>query len=244
MEKTIPSLSLKFHGISYNKHVKKWEAKIKRTYIGIYTTPEEAAKAWDIKAIELYGNEAILNFPVILSENDIYDKIDDKIASENIYDKIASDNDIYDKIAKVVKSQLPKRKRGRPVGSGKSKTISNRIALSGNYQRRDVSQVRKNFFIRSYHPKFTGQRFYARVHFKSETYNMGAFSSQEEAETICRKKVAELKNNIPGIKPSISNSQENQDLNKQVDRLFEEIRKLKKSLYETDIEKLAPETPV
>jgi hypothetical protein len=226
MEETAPSTSLKFHGISYNKHVKKWEAKIKRTYIGIYTTPEEAAKAWDIKAIELYGNEAILNFP------------------NDICDKIASESDIYDKIAKVMKSQPLKRKRGRPVGSGKSKTISNRITLPDKYQKRDVSPVSKNFFIRSYHPKFTGQRFYARVHFKSETYNMGAFSSQEEAETICRKKVAELKNNIPGIKPSISNSQENQDLNKQVDRLFEEIRQLKKSLYAADIEKLTPKTPM
>lgn len=45
-----------------------WEANInidsKIFYIGIFKTEIEAAKAYDIKAIEMYGTEAKLNFPL------------------------------------------------------------------------------------------------------------------------------------------------------------------------------------
>ena len=45
-----------------------WEANInidsKNFYIGIFKTEIEAAKAYDMKAIEMYGTEAKLNFPL------------------------------------------------------------------------------------------------------------------------------------------------------------------------------------
>lgn len=50
---------------SRNKY-KKWQARIqankKQTLIGTFYTEEEAAKAYDIKASELFGKYALLNF--------------------------------------------------------------------------------------------------------------------------------------------------------------------------------------
>lgn len=53
-----------FRGVSKNK--RRWRAVItfnkKRINIGSFKTKEEAARAYDIKARELYGEFAILNF--------------------------------------------------------------------------------------------------------------------------------------------------------------------------------------
>lgn len=53
-------------GVSYYKRDNKWQATItfryKSYYLGRYKTEIEAAKAYDIKALELYGEEAKLNF--------------------------------------------------------------------------------------------------------------------------------------------------------------------------------------
>lgn len=38
----------------------------KREYLGYFSTPEQAAKAYDKKAYELYGDKAILNFPELI----------------------------------------------------------------------------------------------------------------------------------------------------------------------------------
>lgn len=47
----------------------KWRAEIgvsyKRIYIGCFETPELAAQAYDIRAQEMYGEYANLNFPVL-----------------------------------------------------------------------------------------------------------------------------------------------------------------------------------
>ena len=51
-----------YKGVSWNKQVKKWRAQIKymkkSIYIGYYTTPQEAAEAYNKKAIELSGKFA------------------------------------------------------------------------------------------------------------------------------------------------------------------------------------------
>jgi len=50
-----------------NEHARPWEARIsfntKKIYLGSYKTKEEAARAYDKKAIELFGEFAQLNFP-------------------------------------------------------------------------------------------------------------------------------------------------------------------------------------
>ena len=50
-----------------NEHSKPWQAQIylnqKQIYLGCYKTPEEAARAYDKKAIELFGEYATLIFP-------------------------------------------------------------------------------------------------------------------------------------------------------------------------------------
>ena len=59
-----------FRGVRFRKNVNnvnKWSVKIqknKKVYrLGHFSTPEEAARAYDAKAKELYGQKARLNFP-------------------------------------------------------------------------------------------------------------------------------------------------------------------------------------
>lgn len=57
----------KFKGVVWDKQVSKWKSSIgkdhKHINIGRFQTEEEAARAYDKKAIELYGEYAKLNFP-------------------------------------------------------------------------------------------------------------------------------------------------------------------------------------
>jgi hypothetical protein len=59
--------SSRFRGVSYNKRAKKWYAAIdfggKPVYIGHFDDEVEAARAYDRKAVELFGEFARLNFP-------------------------------------------------------------------------------------------------------------------------------------------------------------------------------------
>lgn len=57
-----------FKGVYWNKERGKWQAQIARgdggvAYLGRFTLEEEAANAYDKKAIELFGEFARLNFP-------------------------------------------------------------------------------------------------------------------------------------------------------------------------------------
>lgn len=54
-----------FKGVTWHKHVKKWHSSVytngKRYYCGVYDDINEAAKAYNIKATELFGEFALLN---------------------------------------------------------------------------------------------------------------------------------------------------------------------------------------
>lgn len=56
-----------FKGVCYNNSRRRWQAGIglngRNIYIGRFRTPEEAARAYDAKAKEIYGEFAYLNFP-------------------------------------------------------------------------------------------------------------------------------------------------------------------------------------
>ena len=59
--------SSRFRGVSYSKACGKWGATIgfegKSIWLGYFTDEEEAARAYDRKAVELFGESARLNFP-------------------------------------------------------------------------------------------------------------------------------------------------------------------------------------
>ncbi len=55
-----------FRGVSWHKLNSKWQARIRhqRKFIqlGYFDTPESAARAYDLKAVELFGDFAAINF--------------------------------------------------------------------------------------------------------------------------------------------------------------------------------------
>jgi len=55
------------NGVCWNRYAKKWRASIykdkKHVHIGYFNDKEEAGRAVDGKALELFGEFAVLNFP-------------------------------------------------------------------------------------------------------------------------------------------------------------------------------------
>ena len=58
-----------YKGVNYYKITRKWAARIgakgKRRHIGYFNTAEEAAQAYDKEALEVHGDFAFLNFPIL-----------------------------------------------------------------------------------------------------------------------------------------------------------------------------------
>ncbi len=56
-----------YRGVSWNKKMKMWQAYIccnsKRKHLGYFTEEKDAARAYDVRAYELHGEYAYLNFP-------------------------------------------------------------------------------------------------------------------------------------------------------------------------------------
>ena len=67
------SKTSKYVGVSFDKRKKKWRVAInhknKQYQIGYFSSEEEAALAYDKKAIELYGETARLNLPNLIEKN-------------------------------------------------------------------------------------------------------------------------------------------------------------------------------
>ncbi|NJD01339.1 MAG: hypothetical protein FIA99_01780 [Ruminiclostridium sp.] len=67
IKRTNIKTSSRFVGVSWNKEKGKWEARIrykgKKFHLGCFDVEEDAAKARDRKAVEIYGEHANLNFP-------------------------------------------------------------------------------------------------------------------------------------------------------------------------------------
>jgi hypothetical protein len=67
--KSVPGHSSIFRGVSWNKNSLKFEARLRaygETYhLGYFIDEKEAARAHDLKALEIYGACAKLNFPNI-----------------------------------------------------------------------------------------------------------------------------------------------------------------------------------
>jgi hypothetical protein len=68
-----------FKGVSWRSDAKKWRAYINlnmnenTTFLGLYSNPEEAARAYDVSARKAFGEFAHLNFP----EQVTYDQLAD-----------------------------------------------------------------------------------------------------------------------------------------------------------------------
>lgn len=66
--KQLGNYTSKYKGVSFLKRIRRWRASIiykgKNIFIGYFDDEKSAAKAYDEKAAQLFGEYAVLNFPV------------------------------------------------------------------------------------------------------------------------------------------------------------------------------------
>jgi hypothetical protein len=64
-KKSYKGSSSKYKGVGWDKWAKKWKAQIqtngKSKHLGLFTSEEEAAEAYNKEAIKLFGEHALLN---------------------------------------------------------------------------------------------------------------------------------------------------------------------------------------
>jgi len=68
-QKRIRPATSKYKGVSWHAYTQKWQVFVRRLYVGLFTDEIEAAKAYDKKALEIFGKFACLNFPKVQNEN-------------------------------------------------------------------------------------------------------------------------------------------------------------------------------
>ena len=59
-----------YKGVSWHARAKKWRVRVKDVHVGFFTDKIEAAKAYDKKATELFGEFAHLNFKNVMEEGE------------------------------------------------------------------------------------------------------------------------------------------------------------------------------
>jgi hypothetical protein len=56
-----------YRGVTYHKRLARWQAQLghdgRKHYLGVFHNPIDAARAYDLKAVEHFGEFANLNFP-------------------------------------------------------------------------------------------------------------------------------------------------------------------------------------
>ena len=160
----------KYVGVFYSKAAygyKKWLATIyhhtEYYYLGYYYTEEEAALVYDKKALELYGENATLNFPHFTQE-ELAEKMD-KIQAENEAEVAA--------LTAIAASpeNLAKRNQGKKKNNNSEK--SKYVGIS-------------------FHKKGVTKKWEVNISHLKKNYSLGLYSEEEEAALVYDEKAVEL----------------------------------------------------